>query len=76
MWGCVEFFIFFFILVYGKVLVVVNRMKFLEVFRFFFNDVVVFIYVFVDDNVYSNRIYVCIKEIQSIIILFVNVLSI
>lgn len=74
MWGCVEF--FFFILVYGKVLVVVNRMKFLEVFRFFFNDVVVFIYVFVDDNVYSNRIYVCIKEIQSIIILFVNVLSI
>lgn len=74
MWGCVEF--FFFILVYGKVLVVVNRMKFLEVFRFFFNDVVVFIYVYVDDNVYSNRIYVCIKEIQSIIILFVNVLSI
>lgn len=72
MWGCVEFFI----LVYGKVLVVVNRMKFLEVFRFFFNDVVVFIYVYVDDNVYSNRIYVCIKEIQSIIILFVNVLSI
>lgn len=51
-------------------------MKFLEVFRFFFNDVVVFIYVYVDDNVYSNRIYVCIKEIQSIIILFVNVLSI
>lgn len=39
-------------------------MKFLEVFRFFFNDVVVFIYVFVDDNVYSNRIYVCIKEIE------------
>lgn len=74
MWGCVEF--LFFILVYGKVLVVVNRIKFLEVFRFFFNDVVVFIYVYVDDNVYSNRIYVCIKEIQSIIILFVNVLSI
>lgn len=67
---------FFFFLVYGKVQVVVNRMKFLEVFRFFFNDVVVFIYVYVDDNVYSNRIYVCIKEIQSIIILFVNVLSI
>lgn len=51
-------------------------MKFLEVFRFFFNDVVVFIYVYVDDDVYNNRINDCIKEIWRIIILFVNVLSI
>lgn len=62
--------------VHGKALVVANRTKPPEASRFFLNDAVAFIYVFVDDNAYSNRTHAWIKETQSIIIPSVNVSSI
>lgn len=61
--------------VHDKAQVVANRTKPPEASRFFLNDAVAFIYVYVDDNAYSNRIHACIKETQSIIIPSVNVSS-